>query len=62
MKNTGKNAMKYLGSAMAVGGTVMMAGGLLSGHSSLKRKAKKTASKAIDTLDHLVTGVQDIIG
>ena len=62
MKNTGKNAMKYLGSAMAVGGTVMMAGGLLSGHSSLKRKAKKTAAKAIDTLDNLVSGVQDMIG
>ncbi len=62
MNNTGKNAMKYIGSAMAVGGTVMMASGMLSAHSSLKKKAKKTASKAIDTIDHIVTGMQDIIG
>ena len=62
MKNTGKNAMKYIGSAMAVGGTAMLAGGMLSGRSSLKKKAKKTAVKAIDTLDHLVTGMQDMIG
>ena len=62
MSHTGKNAMKYIGSAMAVGGTVMMAGGMLSANSSLKKKAKKTASKAIDAIDHIVTGMQDIIG
>ena len=62
MKNAGSNAIKYIGSAIAVGGTVIMAGGLLSGHSSLKKKAKKTAAKAIDTIDSIVTGMQDMLG
>ncbi len=57
-----RNAMKYIGSAIAVGGTVMLAGGMLSGHSSLKKKAKKTAGKAIDAIDSFVTGVQDMLG
>ena len=62
MKNTGSSAMKYIGSAMAVGGTVMLGSSLLSEHSSLKKKAKKTAVKAIDAIDHIVTGMQDMIG
>lgn len=62
MSTARKNAMKYIGSAIAVGGTVMLAGGMLSGHSSLKKKAKKTAGKAIDAIDNFMTGVQDILG
>ena len=62
MSTARKNAMKYIGSAIAVGGTVMLAGGMLSGRSSLKKKAKKTAVKAIDAIDSFMTGVQDILG
>ena len=62
MSTVRKNAMKYIGSAIAVGGTVMLAGGMLSGHSSLKKKAKKTAGKAIDAIDSFVTGMQDMLG
>ncbi len=62
MSAVSKNAMKYIGSAIAVGGTVMLAGGMLSGRSSLKKKAKKTAGKAIDVIDSFVTGMQDILG
>ena len=62
MSHTGNNAIKYIGSAMAVGGTVMMAGSMLTGRSLLKKKAKKTAVKAIDAIDSFMTGVQDILG
>ena len=62
MSHTGNNAIKYIGSAMAVGGTVMLAGGMLSSHSSLKKKAKKTAAKAIDAIDSIITGMQDMLG
>ena len=62
MSQARKNAMKYIGSAMAVGGTVMLAGGMLSSHSSLKKKAKKTAAKAIDAIDSIVTGMQGMLG
>ena len=37
MSHTGNNAVKYIGSAMAVGGTVMMAGSMLTGRSFLKK-------------------------
>ena len=62
MSMVSKYAMKYIGSAIAVSGTVMLAGSMLSGHSSLKKKAKKTAGKAIDAIDSFVTGMQDIFG
>lgn len=62
MSHTGNNVVKYIGSAMAVGGTVMMAGSMLTGRSFLKKKAKKTAAKAIDTIDSIISGMQDILG
>ncbi len=62
MSHTGNNAIKYIGSAMAVGGTVMMAGSMLTGRSLLKKKAKKTAVKAIDAIDSIITGMQDMLG
>lgn len=62
MNNSNKNEMmKYVGSVIAVGGTVMLGAGLLNEHASLKKKAKKTASKAIDSISNLVSGVQSII-
>ena len=52
--------MKYAGAAMAVGGTVML-GAALIGQPSLKKKAKKTAGKAIDAMDAMLTSVQHFI-
>lgn len=60
MKNSKNNVLKYLGSAMAVGGTVMLGSGLMAEHSSAKKKVRKTADKAIDTIENLITGVQNI--
>ena len=57
-----KNSMlKVVGSAMAVGGTVMMGSALLSSSSSLKKKAKKTASKAIDAAYSVISNVQNVM-
>ncbi|MBR5410937.1 MAG: hypothetical protein IK104_09730 [Clostridia bacterium] len=54
-------AIKYVGSAMAVGGTVMMVSALASSSSSLKKKAKKTANKAIDAAYAVLTNVQNVM-
>lgn len=62
MTTNKREIMKYLGSAIAVGGTVMLGSGLISEHASIKKKAKKTASKAIDTIDNIITGMQNIVG
>ena len=62
MMSNKSSIMKYLGSAIAVGGTVMLGSGLIGEHSSLKKKAKKTAGKAIDALDNIITGMQNIVG
>ena len=61
MNNSKYSAMKYFGSAIAVGGTVMLGAGLLNEHSSFKKKAKKTADKAIDTFSNFVNGIQSMI-
>lgn len=52
--------MKYAGAAMAVGGTVMLGAAMLS-QPSLKKKAKKTAGKAIDAMDAMFTSVQQFM-
>ena len=62
MSQATKNTMKYIGSAMAIGGTVMLGSGLLGGRHSMKKKAKKAAVKAIDAIEGIMNGVQDIIG
>ena len=58
MNMKSENIVKYVGSAMAVGGTVMLGAAMAKGNSSLKKKAKKTASKAIDAVDSVLTNVQ----
>ncbi len=55
------SAMKYFGSAMAIGGTVMLGAAMAGENSSLKKKAKKTADKAIDAVDAVLTSVQNIV-
>ena len=53
--------IKYLGTAMAIGGTAMLGASFLSKEPSLKKKIKKTAGKAIDTMDSMINRVQDIM-
>ena len=48
--------MKGLGAAMAVGGTIAAVGASMTGKSAAKRKMKKTAAKAIRTMDTLLDG------
>ena len=55
------NVLKYVGSAMAVGGTVMMGSALVSSSSSIKKKAKKTANKAIDAAYSILSNVQNVM-
>lgn len=58
MNKKSESVVKYVGSAMAVGGTVMLGAALASRDTSLKKKAKKTAFKAIDAMDAVLTNVQ----
>lgn len=53
--------MGAVGSAMAVGGAVMLGSAIMGRHSSIKKKAKKTASKAIDAMDTVLNSVQDLM-
>ena len=61
MTTKSNSVMKYLGSAMAVGGTIMLGSSLLGAGSSVKKKAKKTANKALDALDAAITNVQNMV-
>lgn len=58
MKN---NVIKYLGTAMAVGGAVMVGSGFMSATKRAKRKMKKSANKAIDTIEGIMNNVQGMI-
>ena len=57
----GNNAVKYVGAALAVGGTALLSTAMASSSSSLKKKAKKTANKAIDTAYSWLTGLSDAV-
>ncbi|MBO5395427.1 MAG: hypothetical protein J6A97_00945 [Clostridia bacterium] len=60
--NTSKNdIMKYIGAAAAVGGTMLLGTGLMSDKKSLKKKVKKTANKAIDAMDGILSSVQGMV-
>lgn len=60
--NTSKNDMiKYIGAAAAVGGTMLLGTGLMSDKKSLKKKVKKTANKAIDAMDGILSSVQGMV-
>ncbi len=58
MNAKAESVVKYVGSAMAVGGTVMLGVALTKRDASLKKKAKKTAFRAIDAMDSVLTNVQ----
>ncbi len=60
--NTSKNdIMKYLGAAAAVGGTMLLGTGIAGSNKTVKKKLKKTANKAIDTVDGIINGMQNMV-
>ena len=61
MNMKSSSVIKYVGSAMALGGTVMLGTSVISSGNAVKRKAKKTALKAIDAIDTVLTSVQNIV-
>lgn len=61
MNNTTNNVMKYVGAAFAVGGTMLLGSGLMKDNKSMKKKIKKTADKALNAVDGILSGVQSIV-
>lgn len=61
MTNTSNNVMKYIGAAAAVGGTMLLSTGIIKDNKSVKKKMKKTASKALDAVDGIISGVQNMV-
>ncbi len=60
MKTKIGTVMKSVGAVMTIGGAAMMGSGMMAGN-AVKKKAKKTAIRAIDTMDDLITGVQNLM-
>lgn len=60
--NTSKNEMiKYIGAVAAVGGTMLLGTGLMTNKKSLKKKVKRTANKALDAMDGILSSVQGMV-
>jgi len=60
--NTSKNdIMKYIGAAAAIGGTMLLGTGIMSGKKSMKKKVKKTANKALDAVDGILNSMQSMV-
>ena len=55
------SVMKYLGATMAVGGSIMLGTSMIGAGSSVKKKVKKTANKALNVLDSALTNVQNMV-
>lgn len=58
-----ENIMKGVGAVMAVGGTAAMIGSAVSSSSSssTKKKVKKTADKAVKTINDIIDGVSSMM-
>ncbi len=54
--------IKGLGTAMAIGGTVAAISSTMSTGHAAKKKAKKTAAKAVKIMNSVIDGVEDMIG
>ena len=61
MHTNRNDVMKYLGAAAAVGGTLLLGSGLIGSNRSVKKKMKKTATKALNTVDVLISGMQNFV-
>lgn len=57
-----KNQMlKGIGTVMAIGGTAAAISSAMSGSNAAKRKMKKTAVKALKTMNNIMDGVQSML-
>lgn len=54
-------ATKTIGAVMAVGGAAAMIGSAMSGKNSTKKQIKKTAGKAMKTINSVLDSVQDMM-
>ena len=61
MNTSKKDMLKYIGAAAAVGGTMLLGTGLMSNKKSLKKKVKRTANKALDAMDGILSSVQSMV-
>lgn len=61
MTSSTNNVMKYIGAAAAVGGTMLLGTGIINDNKSMKKKMRKTANKALDAVDGLINGMQNIV-
>ncbi len=61
MNKKASNAAKTIGAIMAIGGTAAMIGSAMTGGSSTKKQIKKTADKAVKTINGILDGVQSMM-
>ena len=55
------NTIKYLGTAMSIGGAAMLGISMLTKEPSIKKKVKKTAGKAVDAMDSMLNSVMHMM-
>lgn len=54
--------VKGIGTAMAIGGTIAAVGSAMTGKSAAKRKIRKTAAKAVKTVNSMLDGMSGMLG
>lgn len=54
-------AAKAIGAMMAVGGAAAMIGTSMTGKSATKKQVKKTADKAVKTINGIIDGIQSMM-
>lgn len=61
MTNKTVSAAKTIGAIMAAGGAAVMIGSTMSGGKSTKKQIKKTADKAVKTINNILDSVQSMM-
>ncbi|MBR3768596.1 MAG: hypothetical protein IKL10_10230 [Clostridia bacterium] len=61
MNTTKNDMMKYVGAAIAIGGSMLLGSGIVKENKTVRKKMKKTATKALDTVDSIISGMQSIV-
>ncbi len=61
MNNSSNKTMKYVGAAIAVGGTMLLGSGIVRDNKSMKKKIRKTADKALNAVDGILNGMQNMV-
>lgn len=64
MNSKTSDTMKTIGCVMATGGAIMLGAGLMQGNrvkKAAKKKIKKTADMAMNTVDGILSGMQNMM-